>query len=430
MKNKLIIFNVIAPFVLIIGIMLGTFFSNKESISELEKRKFAILPELTLNNWMSGIFSSSVEDYLSDHVICRNSFITLSDNCKELYNFKLISPVNPESDGVLVKIKTTRKSKMSEGMQPPKDVPNSRALLLDTNQELVSTEGIYIYDSCAYQFFGGSKNSASRYAKSINTIISSLSDSIRVYALLVPSSTEFFLPKDKYKGKSKSEEANINYVYSKLSPKIRTTNIYNRLASHNREYLYFKTDHHWTARGAYYAYLEFSGTAGFVPTPLSEMKPTFMKSSFLGSLYALTRHLSLKGNPDRIEYFDKNFNGAKAYFKMKPSENWKKTQIVNKKGEYGIGYGVFLGIDYPIMKIEGSVKNGRNLMVIKDSYANAFIPFLVAHFEKIFVADIRYFPYKITSFVKDNRVNEVLIMNHVVTANSPFSSNKLIKLIK
>ena len=108
----------------------------------------------------------------------------------------------------------------------------------------------------------------------------------------------------------------------------------------------------------------------------------------------------------------------------------KKTQIVNKKWEYGIGYGVFLGIDYPIMKIEGSVKNGRNLMVIKDSYANAFIPFLVAHFEKIFVADIRYFPYKITSFVKDNRVNEVLIMNHVVTANSPFSSNKLIKLIK
>ena len=67
----------IAPFVLIIGIMLGTFFSNKESISELEKRKLAILPELTLNNWMSGIFSSSVEDYLSDHVICRNSFITL-----------------------------------------------------------------------------------------------------------------------------------------------------------------------------------------------------------------------------------------------------------------------------------------------------------------------------------------------------------------
>ena len=95
-----------------------------------------------------------------------------------------------------------------------------------------------------------------------------------------------------------------------------------------------------------------------------------------------------------------------------------------------MGYGVFLGIDYPVMKIDGPVKNGRILLIIKDSYANAFIPFLVAHFEKIYVADIRYFPYKITPFIHENHINEVLVMNHIVTANSPFASNKLIKLIK
>jgi len=430
MKNKLIIFNVVAPFLIVIGILFATIISKKENISEVEKRKLAELPQLTMKNWLNGVFANRVEDYLSDHVVYRNRFISLSDNCKEFYNFRFFSPLNPEPEGILVKIQSPQKSRTTKVNSPLDNEINRSELLLDTNQELVSTEGIYIYDSCAYQFFGGSKNSATRYVKSVNAIKANLSDSIVVYSLIVPSSTEFSLPKEKYKGKSTSEEANINLVYSKLSPKVLTTSVYKRLANHNREYLYFKTDHHWTARGAYYAYLEFSAVAGFDVTPITEMKPTFMKSTFLGSLYALTRHSSLKGNPDRVEYFDKNFQGASAYFKMKPTDNWKKTQIVNKKGEYGIGYGVFLGIDYPVMKINGLVKNGRTLLVIKDSYANAFIPFLVSHFEKIYVADIRYFPYKITNFVKENRVNEVLIMNHIVTANSPFTSNKLNKLIK
>ena len=430
MKTRFDILNVITPFVLVVVVLVLTLSTKKEAVSDLEKRKLAELPQFNLKNWLNGSFASSVDDYLADHVIYRNSFIALADDCKKVYNYRLNSSHTSPTEGVMVKVIAQQLPKYKKGNAQVIDQSNSSKVMLDTNQELVRTEGIYIYDSCAYQFFGGSKNSAGRYAKSVNALRANLGDSIKFYSLLVPSATEFFLPKVKYQGKSSSEEANMIFLFGKLSPNILSTNIYKRLASHNREYLFFKTDHHWTARGAYYAYLDFSEVAGFSPTPLDQMKPTYMKSNFLGSLYALTRDFSLKGNPDRIEYFDINFHGATAYYKMNPTDHWSKTQIINKKKEFGLGYGVFLGIDYPVMKIDGPVKNGRILLIIKDSYANAFIPFLVAHFERIYVADIRYFPYKITPFIHENHINEVLVMNHIVTANSPFASNKLIKLIK
>lgn len=423
--------NVIILFLMVLLLTITTIVTPKEKISELEKRKLASLPTFSIKSWMSGAFGPGMDDFLADHIFSRNTFMTFSDDLKNCFSHEIFFPKFVDSTEVkLVKIIRQEPKMLTEKVNQGLDTSNQIVVMNDPNQDLTLTEGVYIYDSCAYQFFGGSKNSENRYAKSVNELKTQLGDSVKLYSLLVPTSTEFCLPKEKYRGKTTSEEKAISFIFSRLSNKILTTNIYPRLAEHNKEYLFFKTDHHWTARGAYYAYLDFSTTANFAPLSLEQMKPNFMKKNFLGSLYAMTRDLTLKGNPDKLEYFDINFNGAKAYYKMKANDPWSKTQIINKKGEYGIGYGVFLGVDYPVMRIDGPVKNGRKLMVIKDSYANAFIPFLVNHFEKIYVADIRYFPFKIVDFVKANGINEVLVMNLTITANSPYISKKLLNLIK
>ncbi len=422
--------NIILPICVIVALLIMTSFATKIEISELERRKLTTWKPLTLKSWMSGDFTKNVEDYLADHISFRSNFIEVSDKIKQCSDLKIFQTPEMSKAGKMVKVIKKSADLNTTYQSSFNDKPNSSELLLDSNQELVSTQGIYIYDSCAYQFFGGTKKSASRYAKALNNLRIQLNDSIVMYSILVPSATEFYLPKQHYKGRSNSEESNITYLFSQLDPSILKTNIYRRLASHNREYLYYKTDHHWTARAAYYGYLEFSSAAGFEPLGIEKMPPKFMKSHFLGSLYALTRDNSLQGNPDKVEYFDIDFHGASAYYKMKTSDNWRKTKILNKRAEFGLGYGVFLGIDYPIMRIEGGSKNKRILFILKDSYANAFVPFLVPHFERIFVADIRYFPYKLLEFIKSNQVNEVLVMNHLVTANSPFSSNKINTLIK
>lgn len=429
MKNKLRIFNIALTSISLLVLILITVFSEKDTVCEVEKRKLANWLPFNFSSWMSGDFAKNVDEYLSDHIVGRNDFIIAFDLIKERCRFQLIRISEMSQSGRVVQV-LTKSIKTKPSIRTLSDVANSSEILLDSNNELTSSQGIYIYDSCGYQFFGGTKKSASRYAKSINLLRAKLSDSIKLYSLLVPSATEFYLPKEHYVGRSNSESSNMKYLFSQLDPRIGTTNIYSRLASHNREYLYFKTDHHWTARGAYYAYLEFSLTANFQPIKLEQMKSNFMKKSFLGSLYALTRDYSLKANPDRVEYLDIPLGGAWAQYKMKSEDNWRKTQIINEKGEFGVGYGVFLGIDYPVMKIIGNTKNGRILFVLKDSYANAFIPFLVSHFETIFVGDIRYFPHSLLDFLKENQVNELLVMNHVVTANSPFSANKINKLIK
>jgi hypothetical protein len=260
---------------------------------------------------------------------------------------------------------------------------------------------------------------AGYYAQFINGFQEKLkSRRKKVYSLVVPTQIEFITNKS-YKGLSSPQKATIDYVYKHLSEKITPVNAYDKLKQNSGKYIYFRSDHHWTALGAYYAYCAFMEAKGEKPVPLERYKKETI-SPYLGSLYSTTLAEKIKEHPDSIDLY-KPFTKHKyeVHYTGGPIETdlLDMGQAKNKNK-----YGIFLGGDHPWGKIATSVKNGKKILVVKDSYANAFVPFLLPHYQEIYIVDPRQFKLDIFEFIKKNDIDEVLFLNYVlVTDNKGFT---------
>src|SRR5690606_23630338 len=105
-----------------------------------------------------------------------------------------------------------------------------------------------------------------------------------------------------YQGRVRHEPPNISATSAMLDPSVVAVDVVSALTGHQHEYIYFRTDHHWTALGAYYAYLAFCQVAGFSPIPLDAMEHGTI-TPFRGSLYRYTRDQKLHRQPDYVEYW-------------------------------------------------------------------------------------------------------------------------------
>jgi hypothetical protein len=226
--------------------------------------------------------------------------------------------------------------------------------------------------------------------------------------MIVPLHYQIALSEDtvqKY-GASDCQEA-IDYMYGNLADGVKGVDTLPDLISHNTEYLYFRTDHHWTARGAYYAYVAFCREKGIAPTPLGDYQ-RLQFDGFLGTFYNnadLKQPVAMRDNPDYVEAFVPiGTNDEIAY-----DSNGKKTaeySIVYKgadKYTAGNKYLCFIAGDLPLIKIHNESKNdGSSIVVIKESYGNAFVPFLVDSYEYVYVIDYRQWSNHLADFVVDN----------------------------
>ena len=93
-------------------------------------------------------------------------------------------------------------------------------------------------------------------------------------------------------------------------------------------------------------------------------------------------------------------------------------------------YSVFLQGDLPIVKMETQHNNGRKIAIVKESYGNAFAPFLVNNYEKIIVVDQRYYTGDFVALLKKEGINELLFINNIFAAHTPFHIEKIKRLKK
>jgi hypothetical protein len=228
--------------------------------------------------------------------------------------------------------------------------------------------------------------------------------------MFVPTSIEFNAP-SKYKPGDSSQLEAMNLWYSEMAEDVVSVDTWTEMYNHRDEYMYFRTDTHWAQRGAYYAYRAFAKAAGFEPHDLGEYR-TGSTPGYLGYLYTVTKSSVLHDNPDSVEYF-------------MPINSSKMTSYQSPEMTNGISYPVvsapranyymFIAGDQPLSHIiSDTVKNGRILIVTKDSYGNAFVPFLTDHFQEIYVIDQRYFnktgypSLNIVNFAKAHGVTDIL----------------------
>lgn len=183
----------------------------------------------------------------------------------------------------------------------------------------------------------------------------------------------------------------------------REDTVFLNLKAHAEEYIYYRTDHHWTMLGAYYAYEAWAKEQGFEPVPLEQMEKRVLKEDFLGTHYGRIHYAK---QADVMEFYDPGTD-CQAIYELGKSDVQGLYQEQHLEGEDAYRY--FLDGNHGVVQIETG-QEGGHLAVVKDSFANCLIPFLTRHYGKITVIDPRYFRADIGTWLQEQEVSKVLIL--------------------
>lgn len=285
----------------------------------------------------------------------------------------------------------------------------------DNGEDGYLSEGVYIWNNMAFELFYGYDEASDPYAEAIDSFAKSLPASVKVYNMVVPNHSEYGLPERIRDGLGcGSQKDNARYIYGTFEY-AKGVDICDTLDQHKEEYLYFNTDTHWTALGAYYAYEEFCRVA---EAPCAALEQFNVKSheGFHGYLAEITGEDCLYDNADHIDVYEPGYpyTAAVSY----DGYNFSELDGVNSS-DRSMGYSMFLWGDQPCVRIvnENSYMN-RKLAVVKESYGNAIGAFMGASFDEVYMIDFRNFEGSLPDLVQEHGITDLLFMNSATAANT------------
>lgn len=384
-KVRIIIIIVfIGFFVLISG---ASLIIKDREFSPNENRYLAETPELSWDNILSGKFQDGLEDYLRDQVCFRDGWITVKTGIQKACGDTDIGGAYVGKDGYDFEKIT------------PEDVDEKQV-----DRNIKAVEDYFMMAS--------------------ETI-----DKQKLSFLLVPTSglvMQEKLPKNarlfdqaKYIDQVQKAMKNYNFV------DVRDT-----LMDHNDEYIYYKTDHHWTSAGACLAYDVWSErTGGEVETEDGLVK-NVVSDKFRGSLYS--KILDADSAYDEIWTYglqkDDAFGSKDCTVTIDEKQQLDSIyddEMLQKKDKYAY----FLSGNYGQVHIQNqkatSKAKGKNILIIKDSFANSFVPFVTQDYENIYMVDLRYYNGDMKSYLQEHNITDVLVLYNISNFISDRNLHKL-----
>ena len=304
---------------------------------------------------------------------------------------------------------------------------------IKTDASLKDFGNVVLIGDAAYELYSYRDKTADKYTSYVNETAEQLRGYSDVYDVIIPLSSGITLPDNYYdKISSSNQKTAINNIIGKLSGDVKAVNMYENLMKHRNEYIYFRTDHHWTALGAYYGYEALCDAKGVIPISLDRHESVEFEG-FLGSFYNDTKKDKvLEKNPDTIEaYYPISPDTSLVYTTTKGSSNsW---DVIYDVTDYpsSIKYSTFIAGDNPFTVITNkNLQDGSSCVVVKESFGNAFVPFLVDHYEKIYVVDYRYWEGSLIDLAKEKKVDDVIFLNNLSMIRSDYLTGKLGQIIE
>lgn len=394
---------------------LVSLFTEPDTVSVTENRALAPMPKFSVWSLFSGSYTDSLELYYADNFPARESLVTVATSVRDLsgYRSEVVyyradKPVETPVVPVVPPVDTAATAKPD--LAAVKAQPDTTKITAEYDK----AAGVIVYDNRAIQLFTGSGEGARKYAEMVNLYRSTF-DSLSIFCMVAPTAIDFYLPDD-YKKSSNYEYKTINLIRDSLYSDVQFVNVYDELKQHTREYIFFNTDHHWTGRGAYYAYVAFCKSAGFTPVEMKDFDRKQVKKTFLGSLYGITLDKGLRNNRDSVEYFKPKLI-TRTFRYDKDSARYRMSRLFSNTHNYA----KFIGGDHPMVRIESDV-NADRILIIKDSFGNAVAPFLALHYGTVYVMDYRYFDINVKEFVKQHGISAILFLHNTFAANSKFTA--------
>ncbi len=407
-------------------------FLHRETFSESEKRKLAEFPAFSVESLASGDYFDGINLWFSDTFPFRDNLIKASSTVKKflgigqtIHNFSesnadIIPDVEAESQSTIdiipaVPEKTTSKEKPTLPVADKFTNPANG----DANGNIIEQNfsSIYIYGNTAYEYYNFVRSTADSYAQAVNKGADEAEAyGINFYNMLIPTGIDITLDDTARKKLNSSDQKNaINYMNSLMNENVSKVHIFDLLKEHRNEYVYFRTDHHWTSLGAYYAYAQYMTVKGGTYKSLSDFTE-YEFNGFLGSFYSDTnKNSALEEAPDTVYAYVPN---AEIEFSMlqKGESEFIDWPLVCDVTEYSPSYKYlcFIGGDNPVSVIRNnSLPEGDVCVLVKESFGNAFAPFLAASYKTVYVIDYRHFDGDITEFAKEKGATDILVQNNI-----------------
>lgn len=360
MKNTVItiIVSLISIILIVLMLMLP-----KSSFSDNENRYLEKFPTLSFSDLFNGSYTESLKNYTTDHFPFREQFISLKTSFLKLIGQKEINNIYIGEDNYLIEKYSTPQNK-------------------------------------------------DRIINILNKFATLVGDA-EIDFMLVP--TSIVINKDKlpkYVSKS-SELDDINYYYSNLN--FNNIDVYNALIEGNKNYpMFYKYDHHWTTYGAYYSYVEYCKKNNIKYLNIYEFESKKLANDFKGTIYSKLNDFNISGE-DMYVLSRKNDLTVKYVYSSRVTNTLFEDKYLDKKDKYSY----FLDNNHPLITITNNdINNNKKLLVIKDSYANSFIPFLTNHYKEIHVIDPRFYNLSIANYLKENDIDKILILYNINTIDS------------
>lgn len=343
--------------------------NDKKEFSDNEFRYLQKFPTFTFENLKSGKYIEELESYFTDHFPLRENFVSLKTLIYNLSGQTLINNVYIGKNNYLI-------NKF--------DKPKNKDKIISTINKFKENN------------------------KDINIDIMIVPTATSIYSNYLPETAINY-----------SEKETIEYYYNNLN--VNKINLYNTLINNKNKYqLYYKTDHHWTSFGSYIAYQEYMKNKGLNYYDINELEVKLVSQEFLGTLYS--KVFTLNQEKDKIYKINTKENNFTVEYLTKTTNTLYEEEYLKKKDKYSY----FLNTNQPLIKItNNNLDNNKEILIVKDSFANSFIPLLANHYEKIHVIDLRYYNLPISNYMNENNLKDILLLYNINTLDTDTGINNL-----
>lgn len=349
-------------FLFIFGFMIADGLWPKRVESDLERRKLAQFPDFSFSSLVKNEWTAKYGEYTKDQVIVRDSWLKAQSLCESLL---------------------FQKEEIGGAMIGKNDALFTKMFALTPTEEKLLQKNTTLVQQFIEKFPG------------------------QVTFLLAPSSSVINAEELPANTPMLDENARLDGIFSTVSEADSLDLRDSFTAAKDDVQLYYDTDHHWTSYGAYLAYQQFCQLRGLTPMEVTESDYTIVPD-FYGTTYS--KALYWKNKPDSIAYLD--LPNAMTVWNVSPTfeltENFTATMYDKSKLEQGDKYAMFLYGNNGYSTIEGDGEG--SILVVKDSYANSFIPYLTANYARIGVIDPRGFGLSVADFAQQEGYDEVLLL--------------------
>ena len=325
-----------------------------KTFSEMENRNLRQVPELTMKRFSSGRYMTEAEGYVSDQIAFRDSWVSIKA-LGEILSGK------QENNGIYFAKENTLIRRVNE-----------------PNEKQVEENLSYIRE----------------FSKKTE---------VSVYFGLIPTAASVWQEKLPAGAPSAEEDGWIQKMYKESG--VKNIDLASTLKDHKEEYIYYRTDHHWTSLGAFYGANAILDVIGLDELKLSDYEEGEVTQSFLGTNYSSagawwTRPDTITAYvPEAGKEVISNFTGREEAGRLYVPE---QLEVKNK-------YAYFLGGNQPLCVIKSQVE-GPKVLVIRDSYSDCLAPFLAERFQEVHLFDLRYNRLSPAEYVKEKEIDLVLIL--------------------